>query len=128
MRHDGSIARWVSRVAMPVLLAVLAVGAPATVAAQSEAVYATVPIEIRPDAVYVDWTVRRIDPAVGCTAAAWIRREGGPQARATVYDVSLSGAGDEVKAGQTPLGDGPGSYLLDLGGSGCTWTINVVAR
>src|SRR5215207_9563432 len=67
------------------LVALFAVGCPAIASAQAGdslappeapiaagAIYETVPIEIYPGAVHVDWTVGRSDPTVGCAASAWI--------------------------------------------------------
>ena len=123
-----------------VLTAVLIVGCPATASAQATAtpapsgvaaddVYGTVPIELRPGAIRLDWGVERADPATGCTASARLRPEGTARPVATVYAVRLSGPGEGVETGRLPLdGIGPGRYLLDLGGAGCWWSLNVVEQ
>jgi hypothetical protein len=91
-----------------------------------EAVYETVPIELRPGAAYIDWTVRRADSAAGCTASASIRSHGGVQPIVTLYAVALAEAGEGTDTGRSPLGGiVAGQYLLDLGGAGCLWTMVV---
>jgi hypothetical protein len=134
VRGDTRATRSVFGTLALLLAAVFIAGSTAVVQAQAadpgaDAIYETVPIDIRPGAVRIDWTVQRIDSAVGCTATARIRSVSVAQPIVTVYAIGLPGAGDVVKTGQTPLdGVGPGPYLIDLGGSGCSWTINIVAQ
>lgn len=133
MVHSGAApARWAFGAVMLLFAAVFVTCPPATAQAQatdpgSQVVNDAVPIEIRPGAVRVEWTVERGDLTAGCTSVAWIRPEGAARPIASVYAVRLSGAGDALEAGQTPLDAiPPGRYLLNVGGSGCWWTINIV--
>ena len=90
-RRDDPRARLAYEAMVVILMAALVVARPATASAQATAtpapsgvaddVYGTVPIELRPGAIRLDWGVERADPATGCTASARLWPGGNRAAR-----------------------------------------------
>jgi hypothetical protein len=123
--------RWAMNMVMLLCAAALISGPSETARAEAiaPAVYGTVPVDILPGTVRIDWAAERVDATVGCTATAWIRSEHATRPIVAVYAVHLSGAGEGSEMGQTPRDSiAPGRYLIDLGGSGCSWSMNFVTR